>query len=515
MLTSSLTQFIRRIGVCAFALAAGVSAAIAFLLLVSGPPAHAQAADGPHPVPNTARAESLPVGASAGWQAAVKEQLAQDGSIGPTSLDPSHVVTLTGELPNTSFGVSVATAGDVNGDGYADVIVGASGYSTATGRIYVYHGTANGLTTSPALTITGEITASRFGSSLGTAGDVNGDGYSDVVIGAWGFSANAGRAYVYLGSATGLNSTPAFKATGPSYGIGVNLGWAVGTAGDVNNDGYDDVIIGVPFVQDPIKGDGQAYVYLGTAGGLSATPVFTANGEVGGNHSFFGSSVGTAGDVNGDGYADIIIGAYLYNDHTGRAYVYLGNASGLNSTPAFVATGKAVNNNFGLSLGTAGDVNEDGYDDVIIGEPGSISYTGRVYMYLGSATGLSATPAFTLTGEATNNGFGGSVKTAGDVNGDGYAEVIIGASGYDSRGRAYVYSGSAVGLNTTPIFTATGEATGNSFGAAVATGGDVDGDSNSDIVIGAFGYNNSTGRAYVYLSSPDVFFKSYLPLITK
>ena len=136
----------------------------------------------------------------------------------------------------------------------------------------------------------------------------------------------------------------------------------------------------------------------------------------------------TAGDVNGDGYADVVVGAYGYSSDTGRAYVYLGGASGLATTAATTLTGEATGNDFGDSVATAGDVNGDGYADVVVGAYGYSSGTGRAYVYLGGASGLATTAATTWTGEATDNYFGYSVATAGDVNGDGYADVVVGAS---------------------------------------------------------------------------------------
>ena len=137
----------------------------------------------------------------------------------------------------------------------------------------------------------------------------------------------------------------------------------------------------------------------------------------------------TAGDVNGDGYADVVVGARGYSSSTGRAYVYLGGPGGLATTAATTLTGEATSDYFGCSVATAGDVNGDGYADVVVGARG---YSGqhragvRVSGW-GGASGLATTAATTLTGEAANDFFGSSVATAGDVNGDGYADVVVGA----------------------------------------------------------------------------------------
>ncbi len=468
----------------------GVITAAVFLLWVGNSPRSAQAADSPLP-----RGEGLGVRVSADWWAAVKDQLAQDRSIGLASLTPSPVLTLTGEATGSNFGYSVATAGDVNGDGYSDAIAGAYGYDSIKGRVYLYYGSANGLSTTPVFTATGEASDHRFGVSVGTAGDVNGAGYADISIGADGYPSGIGlgRVYVYTGTASGLSDTPAFTATGEA---GANyFGSVVGPAGDVNGDGYSDIIIGA---QGFNSYQGRVYVYTGTASGLSNTPAFTATGQTVNDN--FGISVGTAGDVNGDGYADIVIGAYRYNNNTGRAYVYTGTASGLSATPALTITGEMTDDFFGRSVGAAGDVNGDGYADIVVGALGYSGGTGRAYVYMGSGIGLSVTPAFTATGEALGDGFGISVGTAGDVNGDSYADVIIGKT--SAGGRVYIYQGSLNGLSDTPDFT---HSMGTDFfGWSATTAGDVNGDGYADIIVGAYGSNGFLGQAYVYHGAADL-----------
>ncbi|TMQ70382.1 MAG: hypothetical protein E6K81_12770, partial [Candidatus Eisenbacteria bacterium] len=413
------------------------------------------------------------------------------------------------------FGNSVASAGDVNGDGYSDVIVGAYAFQNGEveeGRAFVYLGSASGLATAPAWTAESDQENARFGYSVATAGDVNGDGYSDVIVGAYQFTNGQsfeGRAYIYLGSASGLATGAGWTAE--SNQVAAHFGSSVATAGDVNGDGYSDVIVGAEYYDNGQIDEGGAFVYLGSASGPATTAAWTAETD---QASAYGFSVATAGDVNGDGYSDVIIGAYAYSNgqtNEGRAFAYLGSASGLATTAAWTAESDQASASFGWSVATAGDVNGDGYSDVIVGardyNNGQTSQ-GRAYVYLGSASGPSTTYAWNGESNQASALFGYSVATAGDVNGDGYSDVIVGAVLYDNgqadEGRAYVYLGSASGLAAAPAWTAESNQAGAQFGWSVATAGDVNGDGYSDVIVGAPLYSNGEGeegRAFVYLGS--------------
>jgi hypothetical protein len=289
----------------------------------------------------------------------------------------------------------------------------------------------------------GEAEDDCFGYSVASAGDVNGDGYDDVIVGAHSGS-GTGKAYLYPGSASGLSTTASWTATGEAEDD--YFGYSVASAGDVNGDGYDDVIVGAHGNNDGGNDIGKVYVYPGSASGLSTTASWTATGEAA--YDYFGSSVASAGDVNGDGYDDVVVGAY--GNNAGKAYLYLGSASGLSAILLWTVTGEAAYDYFGASVASAGDVNGDGYDDVIIGAYGNDdggNRAGKAYLYPGSASGLSTTASWTAIGEASVDQFGFSVASAGDVNGDGYDDVIVGAHGNDfGAGKTYLYPGSASGL---------------------------------------------------------------------
>ena len=459
------------------------------------------------------------------------------------SINGINYTPLWGGEPGASrswpqFGHAVGTAGDVNGDGYADIIVSAPQAALGTtsvyreGAVFVFHGSASGPSTvanvdwwdSPT-----DQSEAYFGWSVSTAGDVNGDGYADIIIGAPWYSAQntaEGRAYIYHGSNSGLSANPDWLAD-PTEEDATHFGMSVGFAGDVNGDGFSDVIVGAP-EYDIFTDEGRAYLFHGAPNGLSATPETLSNPDAQ-NNAYFGFSVASAGDVNGDGYSDVIVGAYNYDPGTeteGRAYVFLGTAMGLDAENYW--NNQPINNdgaNLGWSVGTAGDVNGDGYSDVIIGAPGygdSSNQKGRVYVYHGSSSGLGTNPDWIL--DPTSSGqthpqWGWSVGTAGDVNSDGYSDIIIGAPYCDfvdlslaDTGSVVIYYGHSSGL--TPQASGADwvgfylEA-GANYGYSVGTAGDVNGDGNSDIIIGIPNADNTSpvavdaGGVVVHHGSPS------------
>ena len=400
---------------------------------------------------------------------------------------------LTGGL----LGYSVSAAGDINGDGYSDVIVGNPLYGngeTGEGRALVFNGSAAGLSTAPNWTTESNQSSANYGNCVFTAGDINGDGFSDVIVGSNLFDngeSDEGSAFVYNGSPSGLTGVNWSTAGGQDNSV---YGFSVSSAGDVNSDGYADVIVGAPYYDNGQTDEGRAFVFHGSAAGLSAVANWSAESDQA--SSLFGISVSTAGDVNGDGYSDVIIGAHFYSNgqaNEGRAYAYYGSASGLSITSNWTAENNNANSNFGNSVSTAGDVNGDGFSDVIIGAY-NFSSNGRAYVYYGSASGLSLTSNWNSTISQFAAQFGYSVSTAGDINGDGYSDVIIGAPSYDNgqtnEGRAYVYNGSSTGLSLTQSWTTESNQAGSIFGTCVSSAGDVNGDGYSDVIVGANLYTN-------------------------
>jgi hypothetical protein len=355
---------------------------------------------------------------------------------GPSGIDASAVVTLavpSGEAGD--FGRSLASAGDVNGDGFADLAVGAPGDAGA--RVYVYLGSASGAALVPSIVIAAPSPdESAFGTVVAGAGDVNGDGFADLAV-----SGGSDRSYVFFGRAVGTSAEPDVVVRAPADAT-LTGGLSGGT--DVNGDGHTDL------VASGTTGAGApcAYVFLGTSAGLPDLPDATLSAPTGPR-----AVVASAADVNGDGYADVAVGG------DAAAYVFLGSAAGTTSMPA--ATLPTV----GTALvASASDTNGDGYDDLVVGDP-----PRGATLYYGGALGLDTASPGLYTDADPGAHYGAAVAGAGDVDGNGYAELVIGAPGSaEGAGRVFVLVGNESGPAMPRAAVLVPQGIAGAFGAALA-----------------------------------------------
>jgi len=413
----------------------------------------------------------------------------------PITIDPlisTAAATLTNGSTTDGHGYTLGSAGDINGDGFDDVVVGAPFDSN---EVLVYFGSASGVSATPDQTLSSPLSGTAdddWGWSVSGAGDVNGDGFNDVIVGAPKWTSSTGSAVVLHGSASGLSSSGTIL-TGSSV-LSAEFGIAVSSAGDVNSDGYDDVIVGEPSA----PGFGAAYVFHGSPTGVGATALSTIT--AGASGAELGTSVAAAGDVDNDGFDDVLVSDMAANTYAGEVHVHHGSPTGVSTTATSTLSGSTSFAQFGASVDGAGDVDSDGFDDIIVGAIGNATVTCRAEVFHGGSTGVSTSASTTLTGTISTL-FGRSVAGLGDVNADGYDDVIVGApnDGASFHGLAGLYLGSASGIQTTSESDATGLTPGERLGSAVATAGDLNGDGLPDMVVSSgYGFQH----IFAYHGSP-------------
>lgn len=415
------------------------------------------------------------------------------------------------------------TAGDLNGDGYSDVVVGAplvDNTGVDQGSVFIYYGTTDGLARSARLDDPHGEDNSNFGVSAALAGDVNGDGYDDLVIGAAGSNDRRGLAYLFYGSATGItvgnHTRIAHKGLVDDW-----FGSAVASAGDVDADGFGDLLIGASGVNKAGEDWGVAYVYMGSVNGLVKKSPTILGVPSSDSYDHFGFAVAGAGDIDGDGYDDVAVGSpgidragARKGKDRGAVFVYRGGVDGVLriADNRLEAPVPLDHDHFGYAVAGGGDIDADGYDELLVGAPGSdgvIADDGTAYVYRGSPNGIGETASAVLQDPRPNerDRFGTSVTSLGDSNGDGFGDIVIGTTG-DDRGRALVYAGTREGIAARPVAILEDPlgAGYNDFAESVGGAGDINGDGFDDLIVGASGSDNGgiyQGSAIIYPGGPN------------
>ena len=404
---------------------------------------------------------------------------AQSGNWGP-------LYQFDGASGGDVLGTSVAS-GDINGDGVSDLVAGSPSASPSglnrAGSVFVWSGADGSLI----YQVDGALSGSVLGQSVGVVGDLNGDNCSEWIVGAPGENSNTGSARVYSGSDGSLLFR--FDATTQ----GDFLGSAVSGAGDVNMDGTPDFIVGSSLADPGGNGNaGIAYVWSGSDG--SFLYQFKGSSPL----EYFGRDVDGAGDVNADGFADVIVGGW--GSGSGHASVF----SGMDGSLLYRMDGQN-NEGLGYSVSGCGDLNSDGYSDFMAGavnaSPGG-SFSGSTYVW----SGIDGSLLYQFDGTSTYEYLGSALSSAGDSNGDGIADLLVGSPAIDwlTPGSASLYSGA----DGTLIHRFVGGANGDAFGWSLCGVGDLNGDGLGEIMAGAKDAdpngNAQAGSVYVFGLLPSV-----------
>lgn len=495
-----------------------------------------------------------------------------DGVLELSDLNGLNGFVLSGVSSFDYSGTSVSDAGDVNGDGIDDLIIGSSGADPngeSSGETYVVFGQTNNFAANFQLSdlngnngfkLSGIASFDFAGAAISSAGDFNGDGIDDLIIGASGAepnSINSGASYLFFGSSEPMAASIDLSSLNGQNGFALNgadtdfAGVDVSGAGDFNHDGFDDVIIGAPGRNSV----GASYIIFGNSdmitsnfelSSLSSSNGILLNGVSVADSA--GRAVSDAGDVNGDGISDVIIGAFRANtnaNNSGASYVVFGSSegllasidlSGLNGSNGFTLNGISTRDYSGISVGKAGDFNGDGFDDFIIGAIGANPngvISGATYLVFGSAGSMSSSLELSdlngINGFAINGSmaysYGSVVSSAGDINADGLSDIMISSAGANpnggNSGAVHIVFGSnnampasieLSSLDGTDGFVLNGVAPGDVTGSSLSLAGDVNGNGVVDLLIGApFASTNDnvlSGTTYVIYGLPDTIFEA-------
>jgi hypothetical protein len=427
---------------------------------------------------------------------------------------PLREAILDGRAAEAFFGHTVAMVGDVDGDGFADLLVGAPWSDEGlepgrpryarwlrrglralrlpvrggkAGAAFVFPGARRGVSPTPRWTILGQADGEFLGSSVAGLGDLNRDGHADIAVGVPGRDTglrDEGAVLVYHGRRGPLPPEPDLVLVGRTRDE--SFGAAVAGAGDLDGDGHPDWAIGAPGSNLGAPNGGAVFVRHGGPARAGRPGDTTLVGRT--FDGLFGSALAGVGDVNGDGYADLLVGAYEgVGDFraSGAAYLYYGGPGGPGRAPDRAWKGLAAGDQFGSVLAALGDVDGDGFPDFAVAAPKhgpADDERGAVYIFHGGPRGPDPSPRTVLHGPWPGARLGTSLAGAGDQDGDGFADLLVGATN-----AVFLFRGGPQGIRPEPAFVLRGTHAGARLGQAVAGGQDLDGDGVPDLAIGAGG----------------------------
>jgi hypothetical protein len=392
--------------------------------------------------------------------------------------DMEKVVAILASDTPEEFGHTLANAGDVNGDGYEDLVVG--NHKKSSQRAYVYFGGPS-FDTIPDATLGAPEDIIWFGYNVCGAGDVNGDDTADMMVAAANEDNTKGVILLFHGGSP-LDTVPdvvIFENPGD-----VGFGWAMSYTGDLNGDGYDDVIVGAP--ETPVEGygSGKAYIYHG-GNPMDTIPdlVLRHNTQWG----YFGTEVSALGDVNGDGYPDIGVGHTWWNTYTGRAYLYFGGPD-MDRVPEVILSGERAYSHFGTEIAGV-DLNNDGHSDIVVGA--TTFEDGRIYIYRGGPR-IPHNPDLIMSGRTKDfEELGRTLTPVGDLDRDGYDDFVSGT--FEFRGRVYAYYGGKRVDRDIDLVVPDASGGANNLGRSMA-GFDIDNDGHQELMVGSPNEN----KVYIY-----------------
>ena len=355
---------------------------------------------------------------------------------GDVSMSATPAFIFDGETTGSVFGSAISSA-DFDDDWNLDIAIGAYGYNSNRGRVYIYNGGVS-LNTTANLVLDGQSASEQFGYVVLADQDLNQDGYGDLIVGAPGYNSNTGRVYTFFGGEP-MDNIPdlIFEGLNPGDKFGSSI-----TVADVNMDTYKDIAIGAP---ESNGNYGAVYVFHGSLLWDTTSDWLYAGTE---SQERVGSSLGTA-MFNQDGFGDILVGAYGYDSNRGRVYLFYGSAS-MGTSANLTFEGENTSDYFGRSVSGLGDVNLDGHEDFVIGANGYNSFTGRAYNYFGGESPDNTEDAV-FNGESESGSFGYCVSAAQDLNGDEIPDIAIGAISQQTSGVGYIYYGSDLMPPAAPV----------------------------------------------------------------